>query len=142
MRTITTNACRLIQRSGLLTRVTAGSDCVVGLLDGADVRPYDPIDAPIERLLGEPLAVLTAVGGNSDQGCDLRRRRAHFQDLLAVQHVLQAILQHVGIPGVVFHFKHDAIVGSLTEFDGHLPLRMYERSIGWPTLFPGADDTV
>jgi len=48
-------------------RIAAGGYCVQRLLDRADMRPDDAVDAMVEHLLGNPLAGLAAIGRNAHE---------------------------------------------------------------------------
>src|ERR1700723_499666 len=142
MRTITPGPLRLIVRRSFLTRIAARRDRAVGLLDCAHMRTNDAEHAAIERLFREPLTLLYAIGRNSDDRCHDRRERSRFEDLLAIEQILQRVLEGVWIPGIVLHLEDDRIDWRRADFDGNLSFRLGKAQQCRPPLLPSADHAV
>ena len=71
-RAVTANSYRFVERLVFQARIAAGSDRVIGLFDGTDMRPDDAVATQIQRLLGEELVLLDAIGRDARGGRDGR----------------------------------------------------------------------
>ena len=122
--------------------VATGGDRVVGLFDGADVRPHDAVTAKVERLLGEELILLHAVGGNARGGSDLRCHGADVGDLAPVEQVLQAVAQRPDVPAAVFPLEHHAVIARLLQLHREFDFGGRKQRERVLTEFQRADDAV
>src|SRR5262249_32878134 len=59
--TVAAQSRRMVMRRALETWVATGRHRAIGLVDARYVRPYDPIGADVEHLLGVPLRLLASV---------------------------------------------------------------------------------
>ena len=123
-------------------RIAAGLDRVARLLDRADMRPDDAVDADIEHLLGDELVHLAAIGRDAHERRDGRREAARLQDLRAVEHVLHAVAQLPDVVGVVLHLEHDAVIGGGADRLRRADLGRRERDKGRLAAFERADRRV
>src|SRR5205085_11228910 len=76
-----TSRLEILRRAG--PRITAGGDGVARLVDGADMRPDDAVDALVQDLLCDPLARLAAIGRDAHERRYRGSQRPSLQDLPA-----------------------------------------------------------
>ncbi len=141
-RAVAADAGGLVERRGREARIAARRDRVAGLVDGGDVRPQHAVDAEVERLLGEPLIVLAAIGRDAHHRRHRRGERAALHERAAIEHVLHAVAQRPRVPEIVLHLVDDAVEFRRAHRDGRLDLGLGERGEGGLAFLPGADDTI
>src|SRR6516225_10205138 len=106
------------------------------------MRPHDPVDSEIERLLGVKLSLLGPVRRNPhhrrDGGCE----RSGLGDLPAIEHVLQAIPQRPDVPWIMLHLEDNAVVLGGAHGDGGLGIGLAKRGERRLARFQRADDAI
>src|SRR5581483_11118483 len=141
-RGIATLALRLVVGRVPGSRIAAGTDRVVSVLHGADVRPDHPVHARVEHLLGDPLVALAAIGRDAHQRGNGRRQGASVHELAAVQHVLQGIAQRADIVGAVLHLIDDAVVARGGQGERAIGINAGEAGHGRPAMLQRADHAI
>ncbi len=141
-RAVAADAGGLVERRRGEARIAARRHRVAGLVDGRDVRPQHAVDAEVERLLGEPLVVLAAIGRDAHHRRHRGGERGALHQRAAVEHVLHAVAQRPRVPEIVLHLVDDAVELRRAHRDGGLDLGLRERGEGRLALLPGADDTI
>jgi hypothetical protein len=104
--------------------------------------PHDAVAAQIQRLLGEELVHLHAIGGDARHGRHGGSGRAVLQDLPAIEQILQAVAQGADVPAIVLAFEDDAIIFRLLKLDGDRGLAGGEKRETVLAGFERADHAV
>src|SRR6516165_4218006 len=106
------------------------------------MRPHDPVESQIERLLGVKLSLLGPVRRNPhhrrDGGCE----RSGLGDLPAIEHVLQAVPQRPDVPRIMLHLEDNAVVLGGAHGDGGLGISLAKRGERRLARFQRADDAI